>query len=90
MDLFFTLALPEIIIIGLLRLLRVKWPAALFIISGLAAFSTFIINFTFCEILKTNCEPHGLNYIGYFFHWLIIFTITSVLDSLLYGYLVKK
>ncbi|WP_042150783.1 MULTISPECIES: hypothetical protein [unclassified Pseudoalteromonas] len=90
MDLFFTLALPVIVIVGLLRLFRVKWPVALLSIFGLAAFSTFIVNFTFCEILETQCEPHGLNVIGYFFHWLIVATIASVLDLLYYKVFGKK
>ncbi|WMN62056.1 hypothetical protein NI389_19860 (plasmid) [Pseudoalteromonas xiamenensis] len=84
MDLFFTLALPIIIIIGLLRVFKVKWPIALLIVFGLAAFSTFIVNFTFCEILKTKCEPHGLNVIGYFFHWLLVSSIASALDFMFY------
>lgn len=90
MDLFFTLALPVIIIVGLLRLFRVKWPVALLIIFGLTAFFTFMVNFTYCEILETKCEPDALNAVGYFFHWLIVSATASIVDFLIYKLVAKK
>lgn len=90
MDLFLSLGLPIIIIVGFIRLFKVKWPFALSIIIGLSAFSTFIVDFTYCEILKTQCEPDALNIVGYFFHWLLVSAIASVLDFSFYKLFTKK
>lgn len=90
MDLLLILVLPVTIIIGLLRLFKITWPIALLIIFLFSAFSTFIVDFTYCEILKKKCEPDALNAVGLFFHWLIVSIISSVLDFTLYKLLVKK
>jgi hypothetical protein len=90
MDLFLTLGLPIIVIVGFLRLLKVKWPVAILLIFGLTAFSTFIVDFTYCEILKTKCETDALNAVGIFFHWVIMSIISSFLDFTLYKLLVEK
>jgi hypothetical protein len=90
MDLFLTLALPIIIIVGFLRLFKLKWPIALLILISLSAFSTFMVNFTYCEILETKCESDALNAVGYFFHWLIVSAIASALDFSIYKLVTKK
>ena len=72
MDLLLILVLPVTIIIGLLRLFKITWPIALLIIFLFSAFSTFIVDFTYCEILKKKCEPDALNAVGLFIHCLIV------------------
>jgi hypothetical protein len=90
MELFLVLGLPIVVIVALLRLLKLKWPIACLIIPCFAALATFIVNFTFCELLKTKCEPHGLNAVGYFFHWLVVSGVASTLDFCVYKMFFQK
>jgi len=90
MELLLVLGLPVIIIVSLLRLFKVKWPLALLIILGFSVISTYIVNFTYCEILKTKCESDALNAVGHLIHWLIVSVIASVLDFTLFKFVAKK
>jgi len=77
------IGLPVIVIVAVALFLNLSFLKSFFIILVLAICSTIAVNFTFCSILKTQCEPDSLNAVGYFFHALYVVVISSVIYALL-------
>lgn len=67
----------------------IRLPTYLIVILALAISSTFSINYIYCDLLQTKCEPEALAAIGYIFHFILVF-IFSTLLAVFFNKLFKK
>lgn len=77
------IGLPVLVIVTVALFLKLSFLKSVLIMVTLAICSTVIVDFVFCSILQTQCEPDALNAVGYFFHALLVVVISLVIYSLL-------
>jgi len=64
-------------------------PIKLIVILILAILSTFIIDYIYCNVIQTQCEPDALAAVGYFFHAIFVF-ITSIVFEFVFTTCLQK
>ena len=79
----FIIGLPVIVILLFVTMLKLKPLSSYMAIVGLGGLSSFIVDFIFCSVLKTQCEPDALNAVGLFFHSLYVIVICSVIYAIM-------
>lgn len=77
------IGISVIVILLLVIMLRLKPLSSYMAIVGLGVLSSFIVDFMFCSVLQTQCEPDPLNAVGLFFNSLYVIVICSVIFALL-------
>ncbi len=64
-------------------------PIKLIVILILAISSTFAIDYIYCNVIQTQCEPDALAAVGYFFHVLLVFIFSIVFEFVFTKFLQK-
>lgn len=77
------IGISVIVILLLVTMLRLKPLSSYMAIVGLGVLSSFIVEFMFCSVFQTQCEPDPLNAVGLFFYSLQVIVICSVIFALL-------
>ena len=77
------MGVPVIVILLVIVPLKLRELFSYFAIVGLAVMSTFTVEFIFCSVLKTQCEPDALNSVGLIIHSFIVITICSVIYAIM-------
>ncbi|AGP84383.1 hypothetical protein I607_02865 [Alteromonas mediterranea U4] len=75
--------IPVIVILLIVISLKLNALFSYLTIVGLGIASSFTVEYVFCSVLKTQCEPDPLNSIGLLFHSLLIIVICSVIYALM-------
>lgn len=81
-DIVLNLGIPVLVIVALLRLFKISWPAALFVIAIAAMVATCLVDYVHCVLLNKPCIPDALDAIGYFLYWFYVFTLAAIMDYL--------
>lgn len=76
------LGVPVLVIVALVRLFKISWPAALFVIAIAAMVTTYLFDYVHCVLLNKPCTPDALDAAGYFLYWLYVFTLAAIMDYL--------
>ena len=84
MTLVLSIGIPILLIVILLALLKLRGLNSLILICVLGIFSTFAFEFTYCDILKKQCEPDALSFVGYIFHSLYVIAGSSIIYIYIY------
>lgn len=79
----FIIGLPAIVILLLITTLKLKPLFSYMAIVGLGVLSSFVVDFFFCSVLKTQCEPDPLNAVGLIFHSFYVIVICTVIYTIL-------
>ncbi len=79
----FVLGFPVIVILLIVARLKLKPLTSYMTIVGLGILSSFIVEFVFCSVLKTQCEPDALNVVGIFFHSFYVIAICSIIYAVM-------
>jgi hypothetical protein len=77
------MGVPVIVILLVIVTLKLRELFSYLAIVGLAVMSTFTVEFLFCSVLKTQCEPDPLNSVGLIIHSFIVITICSVIYAIM-------
>jgi len=62
------------------QFLEGRIPIKLIVIFILAISSTFIVDYIYCNVIQTQCKPDALAAVGYFFHAVLVFVTSIVLE----------
>ena len=81
----FAIGIPILLNVILLAFLKLRGLHSLILICVLGIFSTFAFEFTYCDILKKQCEPDALEFVGYMFHSLYVITGSSIIYIFIYA-----
>lgn len=84
MGIVLDLAVPVCIIVVLLRLLKVSWPAAFFVILLAAVVATYLFYYVHFVVLNQPYIPDPLNAVGYFLYWLYVCLLSAAADYFLF------
>ena len=84
------IGLPVLIILLLVTMLKFKPIFSYMAIVGLGVLSSFVVEFLFCSVIKTQCEPDPLNAVGLIFHSLYVIVICAIIYTTLPRKLKKR
>lgn len=84
MGIVLNLAVPVCIIVVLLRLLKISWPAAFFVILFAAVLATLLFIYVHFVLLNQPYIADPLNAVGYFLYWLYVCLLSSAADYFLF------
>jgi len=84
---FLMVAIPVVLIVALVTLIKQRDLIAYSVIIALSILTTVIVDFIYCSVLQTKCEPDALNAVGYFFFTLLVMASSSVTYTLLSSFL---
>lgn len=77
------MGVPVIVILLVIVTLKLRELLSYLTIVGLGVISTLTVEFLFCSVLKTQCEPDPLNSVGLIIHSFIVITICSVIYAIM-------
>lgn len=80
MGIVLNLAVPVCVIVVLLRLFKIRWPAAFFLILLAAVLATFLFDYVHFVLLNQPRIPDALNALGYFLYGLYVCLLASAVD----------
>jgi uncharacterized membrane protein YhfC len=84
MSVVLNLAVPVCIIVALLRLFKISWPAAFFVILVAAVVATYLFDYVHFVLLKQPRTPDALNALGYFLYGLYVCLLACAADYFLF------
>ena len=90
MNPFLMAAIPVILIVALVTLIKQRNAIAYSVIIALSILSTVIVDFIYCSILQTMCEPDALNAVGYLIFTFMVMVPSSVIYALLSEFLKNR
>lgn len=90
MNPFFMIAIPVLLIVALVTLIKQRDLIAYSVIIVLSILTTVIVDFIYCSILQTKCEPDALNAVGHLFFTLLVMVSSSIIYALLSSFLKNK
>lgn len=90
MGIALNLAVPVCIIVVLLRLFKIRWPAAFFVILLAAVFATYLFDYVHFVLLNQPRIPDALNDLGYILYGLYVCLLASAADYFLFRLLSPK
>lgn len=85
MQIALILGLPVLVILLIVLKLKLNQLFSYVLIAGFGIVSTYTVEFVFCSILKTQCEPDPLNLIGFILHSFYVIVISWVIYTILPG-----
>ena len=75
MGIAFNLAVPVCLIVALLRLFKIRWPAAFFVILLAAVLATYLFDYVHSVLLNQPRIPDALDDLGYIWYGLYVLDI---------------
>ena len=90
MGIALNLAVPVCIIVVLLRLFKIRWPAAFFVILLAAVFATYLFDYVHFVLLNQPRIPDALNALGYFLYGVHVCLLASAADYFLFRMMNSK
>jgi len=72
--------LPSILIVLIIHLLKLVSLFRFILLICLAIASTFLVDFLYCEILKSSCSSDPLAGLGYLIHSILVVVVSFVLE----------
>lgn len=79
MMLLITLGIPVVVILFVAFAVKLKSPYNYLLIVILAVCSTFIVDFIFCSVLKSQCEADALSAVAFVTHPALVCVITVII-----------
>ena len=80
---FILVGISVVLIVTLVTLIKKRDAIAYAVIIALSILSTIIVNFVYCSVLQTMCEPDALNDVGYLVFTLMVMVPSGVIYALL-------
>ena len=87
MNPFLMVAIPVVLIVALVTLIKQRDSIAYSVIIALSILATFVVDFIYCSVLQTKCEPDALNAVGYYFYTFMVMAPSGVIYALLSSFL---
>jgi len=90
MGVVLNLAVPVCIVVVLLRLFKIRWPAAFFVILLAAVVATYLFDYVHFVLLNQPRIPDALNALGYILYGFYVCLLASAVDYFLFRLLSSK
>ena len=90
MNPFLMAAIAVVLIVAIVTLIKQRDAIAYSVIVALSILSTFIVDFIYCSVLQTMCEPDALNAVGYLIFTFMVMVPSGVIYALLTEFLKNK
>lgn len=74
---------PTLIILGLVTTIKLNSMFSYLAIFLLGIISTYVVDYTYCNILEFECKPDPLNALGEIIHSVMVIVISSIIYALL-------
>ena len=87
---FLIVATAVVLIVALVTLIKQRDSVAYSVIIALSILTTFVVDFIYCSVLQTKCEPDALSMVGHFFFTLLVMVSSSVIYALISSFLKNK
>ncbi len=75
--------IPALVILGLVTIIKLNSIFSYVLIILLGILSTYVLNYTYCNILGFECKPDSLNALGEIIHSGLVIVISSIIYALL-------